>query len=288
MAARPSWEGHLRLSLVTCPVALYPATTEADTVRFNLINPATNNRIKMKTVDAGTGEPVDRSALVKGFAIAKNHYVLLDKEDFEAVKLESTRIIDIEKFVPRPSIDRLYWDTPYHLVPAGKTGVEAFAVIRTSMMQKDMVAIGRLVMSTRERICALEPHGDGVVLTTLRTAEEVRSEDEIVHPDLPKPDPRMLDIAEKIVDQQTATFDPGHFTDRYEEALRSLIEEKKKGKPALPSRPANDSEGSVVDLMDALRRSLAGKGGAPKERATKFLETTTNKKKPARKPRRAA
>ena len=133
MAARPSWEGHLRLSLVTCPVALYPATTEVETVRFNLINPKTNNRIKMKTVDAGTGEDVSRGDLVKGFAVAKNEYVLLEKEDFERVKLESTRILDIEKFVPRESIDRLYWDMPYHLVPSGKTGVEAFAVIREAM-----------------------------------------------------------------------------------------------------------------------------------------------------------
>ena len=136
MAARPSWEGHLRLSLVTCPVALYPATSEAETVRFNLINPGTGNRIKMKTVDAGTGEEVSRGDLVKGFAIAKDEYVLLDPEDFEKVKLESTRIVDIEKFVPRTSIDRLYWDTPYHLVPSGKTGLEAFAVIRAAMEKK--------------------------------------------------------------------------------------------------------------------------------------------------------
>ena len=129
-AVRPSWEGHLRLSLVICPVALYPATSEAETVRFN---PATGNRIKMKTVDAGTGEDVSRGDLVKGFAVAKNEYVLLEKEDFERVKLESTRILDIEKFVPRESIDRLYWDMPYHLVPSGKTGVEAFAVIREAM-----------------------------------------------------------------------------------------------------------------------------------------------------------
>src|SRR5215204_1780737 len=152
MAARPSWQGHLRLSLVTCPVALYPATSEADTVRFNLINPQTNNRIKMKTVDAGTGEEVSRSDLVKGFAVAKNQYVLVDKEDFESVKLESTRIIDIESFVPAASIDRLYWDMPYHLVPSGKTGIEAFAVIREAMGKKGMIAIGRLVMSTRERL----------------------------------------------------------------------------------------------------------------------------------------
>jgi hypothetical protein len=136
MAVRPSWEGHLRLSLVTCPVALYPATSEAETVRFNLINPATGNRIKMQTLDAGTGEEVSRGDLVKGYAVAKNEYVLLDKEDFERVKLESTRILDIEKFVPRESIDRLSWDMPYHLVPSGKTGVEAFAVIREAMKKK--------------------------------------------------------------------------------------------------------------------------------------------------------
>src|SRR5215218_830141 len=172
-AARPTWQGHLRLSLVTCPVALYPATSEADTVRFNLINPQTNNRIKMKTVDAGTGEDVSRSDLVKGFAVAKNQYVLLDKEDFEAVKLESTRIIDIESFVPASSIDRLYWDTPYHLVPSGKTGIEAFAVIREAMEKKRTIAIGRLVMSTRERICVLEP--DAMKLCLRRSAPTKRS-----------------------------------------------------------------------------------------------------------------
>ena len=269
MAVRPSWEGHLRLSLVTCPVALYPATSEAETVRFNLINPKTNNRIKMQTVDAGTGKEVSRGDLVKGYAIAKDQYVLLDKEDFEAVKLESTRIIDIEKFVPRTSIDRLYWDTPYHLVPAGKTGVEAFAVIRAAMDKKHMVALGRLVMSTRERICAIEIEEGGLVLTTLRTAEEVRDMAELPSQDLPKPDPKMLAIAEKIVEQQSGDFDPAEFTDRYEEALRALIEEKKKGKPAKPSRPANDDDGKVVDLMAALKKSLQGAAGASRGKVKK-------------------
>jgi DNA end-binding protein Ku len=280
MAARPSWEGHLRLSLVTCPVALYPATTEAETVRFNLINPATNNRIKMKTVDAGTGEDVSRGDLVKGFEIAKGEYVLLDKEDFEAVKLESTRTIDIEKFVPRASIDRLYWDVPYHLVPSSKTGVEAFAVIREAMRHKNMVALGRLVMSTRERICAIEIEEDGLTLTTLRTAEEVRAIDEIPRPDLPKPDARMLAIAEKIIEQQSGDFDPEEFTDRYEDALRALIDEKKKGKPVRPAKPVEEDDGKVVDLMEALRKSLGG-GGAPRERAQRF---TTAKRKQGKKP----
>jgi DNA end-binding protein Ku len=275
MAARPSWEGHLRLSLVTCPVALWPATSEADTVRFNLINPKTNNRIRMQTVDAGTGEEVSRSELVKGFQVAKGEYVLFDKEELDAVKLESTRIIDIEKFVPRNSIDRLYWDTPYHLVPAGKTGIEAYAVIRAAMARQSMVAIGRLVMSTRERICAIEIEEGGLVLTTLRTAEEVRGVNEVVLPDLPKPEPRMLQIAEKIVEQQTGDFDPSEFRDRYEDALRALIEEKRKGKPV---KPANDDT-KVVDLMAALKKSLETGGSDRRERAERFVAAKAKPKK---------
>jgi DNA end-binding protein Ku len=284
MPARPSWEGHLRLSLVTCPVALYPATSEAETIRFNLINPQTNNRIKMKTVDAGTGEEVSRGELVKGYQVAKDEYVLLDKNDFESVKLESTRIIDIEKFVPRDGIDRLYWDTPYHLVPSGKTGIEAFAVIREAMKQKRMVAIGRLVMSTRERICSIEIEEDGLLLTTLRTAEEVRGMSELPAPPLPKPDAQMLAIAEKIVDQQTGKFDPSEFVDRYEDALRVLIEDKRKGRVIKPAKAAND-DGKVVDLMAALRNSL--KGGGPRDRAESVAAATRrapakSKKKPSR------
>jgi len=268
MAARPSWEGHLRLSLVTCPVALWTATSEADTVRFNLINPKTNNRIRMKTVDAGTGEEVSRGELVKGFAIAKDEYVLLDKEDFESVKLESTRIIDIEKFVPRASIDRLYWDSPYHLVPNGKTGIEAFAVIREAMRKQGMVALGRLVMSTRERVCAIEIEEDGLVLTTLRTAEEVRTLDEIGHPELPKPDPKMLDIAEKIVAQQSGDFDPSEFNDRYEDALRELIAEKQKGRPVKSTKPREADNTNVIDLMAALKKSLQGDGPIERRKST--------------------
>lgn len=288
MAVRPSWEGHLRLSLVTCPVALYPATSEAETVRFNMINPLTNNRIRMKTVDSVTGEELSRGDLVKGFEVAKGEYVLLDKEDFASVKLESTRTIDIEKFVPRDDIDRLYWDTPYHLVASGKTGLEAFAVIREAMKHKRMVALGRLVMSTRERICGIEIEEDGLLLTTLRTAEEVRDMAELPRPELPRPDAQMLAIAEKIVEQQSGKFDPGEFVDRYEDALRALIEEKKKGKPVKPKPAAND-DGKVVDLMEALRKSLTG-GGAPRERAERFATAARSgakaKKKPA--PRRAA
>lgn len=266
MAARPSWEGHLRLSLVTCPVTLWAATSEAETVRFNLINPETNNRINMVTVDAGTREEVERGDLVKGFQVAKNEYVLFSKEELESVKIESTKILDIEKFVPRSSIDRLYWDTPYHLVPSGKTGVEAFAVIREAMRKQQMVAIGRLVLSQRERVCAIEVEEDALQMTTLRTEAEVWTLEEIGHPSLPKADPKMLDIAEKIVAQQAGDFDPADFKDRYEEALWAMIEKKKKGKP-IKTAPAREvEEGNVVDLMAALRKSLQASGSSREPR----------------------
>ena len=289
MAVRPSWEGHLRLSLVTCPVALYAATTEAETIRFNLINPETNNRVRMKTVDAVTGDELARGDLVKGFEIAKGEYVLLDKEDFESVKLESTRTIDIEKFVPQASIDRLYWDTPYHLLPGGKTGIEAFAVIREAMEHKKTVAIGRLVLGTRERICAIEIEDNGLVLTTLRTTAEVRTMDQIPSPELPKADRRMLEIAEKIIDQQAGDFDPSEFDDRYGDALRALIEDKRKGhKPVRPTRPANDDK--VIDLMEALRNSLKGKRANSSSAGSAARPTPNKDRRTAKKPagRRAA
>jgi DNA end-binding protein Ku len=207
----------------------------------------------MQTVDAGTGDQVSRSELLKGFEVAKGEYVLFGKEELDAVKLESTRIIDIEKFVPRTSIDRLYWDTPYHLVPAGKTGIEAYAVIRAAMAKQSMVAIGRLVMSTRERICAIEIEEGGLVLTTLRTAEEVRALDEVALPDLPKPDPKMLQSAEKIVEQR-------------------------KGKPVKPAKPANDDT-KVVDLMAALKKSLESGGSDRRQRAERFVAAKTKPKK---------
>jgi DNA end-binding protein Ku len=215
---------------------------------------------------------------VKGFQVAKGEYVLFDKEELDAVKLESTRIIDIEKFVPRASIDHLYWDTPYHLVPAGKTGIEAYAVIRAAMAKQNMVAIGRLVMSTRERICAIEIEEGGLVLTTLRTAEEVRGVDEVALPDLPKPDPKMLQIAEKIVEQQSGDFDPSEFRDRYEDALRALIEDKRKGKPVRPQKPTNDDK--VVDLMAALKKSLeGGADGGTRQRAERFVAAKAKPRK---------
>lgn len=270
-AMRPTWEGHLRLSLVTCPVALYTATERTADIHFNMINPRTNNRIRMQTVDAGTGKPVDRADLIRGFAVSKNKYVLLEKEELDAVRLESTRILDIEEFVDAAGIDRIYWDEPYYLAPSGKTGIEAFAVIRAAMEKRKKVALGRVVMHQRERICALEPRDAGILLTTLRTHDEIRATSEVFDRSLPRPNAQMLQIAEKIIEQQDARFDPTRFTDRYEDALRELIAKKKKGQPVVSEAPEPDDE-KVVDLMEALKRSLKGGGGPSRDKADRFLE----------------
>jgi len=287
-AMRPTWEGHLRLSLVTCPVALYTATERAADVHFNLINPKTNNRIRMQTVDAVTGRAVDRADLVKGFEVSKNKYVLLDKEELDAVKLESTRLIDIEQFVDADAIDRIYWDEPYYLASAGKTGIEAFAVIQLAMKKQGKVALGQLVLHQRERPCALEPRDGGILLTTLRTHDEIRSSTAVFNRRLPKPAAGMLEIAERIIAQQEAKFDPTRFKDRYEEALRQLIARKKKGQPISAQEPEQKDE-KVVDLMAALKDSLKG-GGVSRAKAERFMashqatsKTTRAKKKSSRK-----
>ena len=265
-AARPTWEGHLRLSLVTCPVALFTATERSADVHFHLINPKTNHRIRMQTVDAETGKPVERSGLVRGFEVSKNKYILLEKEELDAVKLESTRIIDIKEFVDAAAIDRIYWDEPYYLAPAGKTGLDAFSVIQAAMKKQDKVALGSLVLHQRERPCALEPRDGGILLTTLRTHDEIRSSAGLLNKSLPKPDKGMLDIAEKIIAQQEGKFDPSHFKDRYEDALRELIARKKKGKPIEAEEPHEKGD-NVIDLMDALKNSLKGAGGGRRPHA---------------------
>ena len=262
MAARPSWQGHLKLSLVTCPVALYNAISPRGDVHFNMINPSTGNRIRMITVDAGTEEPVERKNLVKGYEIAKGEYVIVTQEEIDSVKLESTKTIEIDSFVPAAEIDRLYWDNPYYLVPDGKMAAEPFAVIREAMERAEQVALGRIVMSSRERLVALEPRDRGIVATTLRSHEEVRAMKDYFA-DIPaiRPDPEMIAIAAKIIGQKEADFDPSEFKDHYEEALRELIERKQKGHKI--SRADEPKESNVINLMDALKASLKG-GAEPK------------------------
>lgn len=285
MAYRPTWQGHLKLSLVTCPVALYTATNSAGDVHFNLINPKTNNRIKMITTDPETG-PIARSDLVKGYEVSKGEYILLTQEEINSVKLESTKTIEIERFVSSEEIDRLYWDNPYYLAPDGKLAQEAFGVIRTAMEKSGQIALGRVVIGTRERILALEPRGKGILAYTIRTDAEVRKPDEIFGGISDKAaDPSMIAIAEKIIEQQEGPFDPSQFVDRYEEALKALIEEKKKGHK--PARVAEPDDTNVVDLMSALRASLAPKAAGRSKPAAESAARRPGKAPSKAKARRA-
>jgi DNA end-binding protein Ku len=260
LSARPVWQGSLRLSLVSCPVALYGATSRASDISFHMINPETNNRIRMVATDPDTG-PVERSDLVKGYEIEKDRYVVVTNDELEAVRLETTKTIDIERFVAADSIDRLFWNDPYYLLPDGKEGVEAYTVIRAALGDTDRIALGRVVMHTRERLVALEPRDKGIVAYTLRMHDEVVDAADAFH-SIPaaKPDKRMIDIAEKIIEQQEGPFAPEEFRDRYEAALRDLIRRKEKGEKPVTA-PAPDRS-NVIDLMDALKKSLKGKGAA--------------------------
>jgi DNA end-binding protein Ku len=260
LSARPIWQGHLRLSLVSCPVALYGAASRANDVAFHLLNPKTNNRIRMIPTDPDTG-PIERAELVKGYEISKNSYVVVTPKELDAVKLETTHTIDIERFVDANDIDRLFWNTPYYLVPNEKTGLDAYTVIRDALEQTGRIALGRVVMHTRERLVALEPRGKGIVATTLRMRNEV-ADPAHAFADIPaaKPDKRMIEIATRIIEQQEGPFDPDAFEDRYEKALRDLIRRKEKGEKIVTVEPVEDT--NVIDLMGALKKSLKHKGRA--------------------------
>lgn len=286
MAERPTWQGHLRLSLVTCPVALYTATARSGDVHFNLLHKDTHNRIKMVTTDPELG-PVPRSDLVKGYEIEKGRYVVVTEDEIRSVRLETTRTIDIERFVDAADIDRLYWNDPYFLVPDGKLAVDAFTVIREAMAGMDRIALGRVVMHTRERLVAIEARGKGMLVYTLRSHDEVRDPARLFD-DIPdrEPDPQMVAIAEKIIDQQAGPFAPEEFTDRYEEALKKLIASKEKGgKRTVTAEEPEDT--NVIDLMEALRKSLGDKGGAKpaarRKAPAKAAAKPAAKKAPAKK-----
>jgi len=283
MAARPSWQGHLRLSLVTCPVALFNATSSSGDVHFHLLNPKTGSRIRMVTTDPETG-PVERSSLVKGFEIEKGRYITVTDEEIKAVRLESTKTIDIERFVDADEIDRLYWNDPYYLVPDGKMAAEAFAVIREAMARSGRIALGRVVLHTRERLLGLEPRGRGIVAYSLRMHAEVRQPADFFR-DIPETaaDPRMVEIAAKIIDQLEGPFEPEAFVDRYEEALKGLIAAKGKGQKPKAAPAPKDTPNS--DLMEALRRSLQ-RGAAPPARKPAARQTTAAPKTARRAPPR--
>ncbi len=280
-ARRPSWRGHLKLSLVTCPVSLYNAITPAGEVHFHLINPKNKHRVHSVVIDATTDEILDRKALLKGYEISKGKYVTLTQDEIDAVRLESTKTIDIEKFVSADEIDRLYWDNPYFLVPDGKLAAEPYAVIRAAMEKNGEVALARIVMSQRERLVALEPRGNGIIATTLRSHDEVR--DDMLE-DVPKTrvSAEMVSVAEKIMAQKHAAFDASTFDDRYEDALRALIKRKQKGEDVIEADEPEDEGGNVVDLMQALQASLKSKGRAkkapPKKRAAAHQRRAARKR----------
>lgn len=258
---RPVWQGNLRLSLVSCPVALFNATSRASEISFNLLNPETNNRIRMIPTDPDTG-PVERSQLVKGYEISKNHYVIVSNEELDEVKLETTHTLEIERFVNADTIDRLYWNDPYFLVPQGTDGIDAYAVIREAMAQEGRIALGRVVMHTRERLMAIEPRDKGLLAYSLRMANEVVNP-AAMFDDIPdvKIDSRMIDIAQRIIEQQEGPFEPKTFKDRYEEALRELIRRKERGEEPVAAEPAPPAS-NVISLMDALQKSLKKSGGS--------------------------
>lgn len=260
LSTRPVWQGHLRLSLVSCPVALYGATSRSNDISFHMINPETNNRIRMIPTDPDTG-PVERKDLVKGYEIEKNRYVIVTPKELDAVKLETTHTIDIERFVDEADIDRLFWNAPYFLVPSEKSGTDAYVVIRAALEETGRIALGRVVMHTRERLVALEPRDKGIVCYTLRMRNEVANP-KSAFADIPalKPDRRMIDIATKIIEQQEGPFEPERFEDRYERALRDLIRRKEKGEKLVTAEPVESD--NVIDLMDALKKSLRHKGRA--------------------------
>ncbi len=257
MAPRPNWKGFLKLSLVSCSVALYPATTTNQRVSFNIINKNTGNRVRYEVVDAETGDPVEKEDRVKGYKMEGNEYLLLDDEELENVALESTHTIDIEEFVPASDVDRIYLDESFYIVPQDDVAQEAFAVIREAMRKEELAGLAKVVIYRRERLLLLQPRGKGLLATALRYKDEVRDEkdyfDDIENV---KVSADMLKLAAHILDTKKGKFDPKKFEDRYETALKDLIKAKKAGKE--PPTVAEPKPSNVVNLMDALKRSAKG------------------------------
>ena len=274
MAPRPNWKGYLKLSLVSCPVALYPATTTSERVSFRTLNRETGNRVRRQFVDEQTGDAVESDGQIKGYEVAKGEFIQVEDDEIKAVQLESNHTIDIERFVPRDEIDELYLDTPYYLAPTDRVGEEAFAVIRDAMRAEQMVGLARVVLFRRERILMLAPRDKGIAATSLRYANEVHAAsayfDEIPDTELPK---QMLDLAKHIIEKMSGKFEPDSFEDRYESALIELIRSKQKGMP-VNAQPVH-KQANVINLMDALRRSVEGAKG----------DTERPSKKPAAKAR---
>jgi DNA end-binding protein Ku len=268
MAVRAYWKGSLKLSLVSCPVLLYPATTSVEKTRFHMINKETGNRLKQQMVDAETGDVVEGEHKGRGYELKKGEYVEVGKEELDAVQIESNRTIDIDSFVPKDEIDKRYLNHPYYIAPDGKAGIDAFAVIRDAMKDQDRVALARIVLANREHMIALEPLGKGLLGITLRYPYEVRDEheyfDDINNPKISKD---MIELASHILDTKAAHFDPSKFKDGYEDALKALVRRKAAGKP-VKSAEREERRDNVISLMDALKQSLKGRASAKRSTAS--------------------
>jgi Ku protein len=286
MAPRAYWKGSLKLSLVSCPVLLYPATTASDKTRFHMINRETGNRLRQQMVDAETGDVVESDQKGRGYELKKGEYVEVEKEELEAVQIESNHTIDIDGFVPKDEIDKRYINHPYYIAPDGKAGIDAFAVIRDAMKDKDRVALARIVLTNREHIIAIEPLGKGLLGITLRYPYEVRDEreyfDDIKNPKISKD---MIELASHILDSKAAHFDPSKFKDQYEDALKTLVRRKAAGKPVKVAEPEEKPD-NVISLMDALKQSLKGKGAA--KRRAQSPSRRVAQRRPAKKAHRSA
>jgi DNA end-binding protein Ku len=280
MAPRPNWKGYLKLSLVSCAIALYPATSDRERVSFNQLNKNTGNRIRYKKVDAETGDEVASDDIIKGYQVDKNVYVTVDDEEIEALQVEASHTIEIDSFVPMAEIDARYFDAPYYVVPNDKVGQDAFAVIREAMRGKKMVGVGRVVISKRERPIILEPMGKGLRGMTLRYPYEVRDEKEYFS-DIPdvKVASDMQKLAEHIVETKEGSFDPSAFVDHYEEAVVDLLKSKQAGRAVSRTRAAEPPT-NVINLMDALKRSISSEKGSAKAQKTKTRKADDLRKQP--------
>ncbi|WP_050402108.1 Ku protein [Bradyrhizobium embrapense] len=286
-APRAYWKGTLKLSLVSCPVALYPASTTVEKTRFHMINRETGNRLKQQMVDSETGDVVDGDQKGRGYEVSKGKYVEIEKDELEAVQIESNHTIDIDSFVPEGEIDKRYLDHPYYIRPDGKAGVDAFAVIRDAMKDQDRVALARIVLTNREHVIAIEPLDKGMLGTTLRYPYEVRDADDYFD-DIksPKVTKDMIELAGHILDSKAAHFDPSKFKDEYETALKALVRRKAAGKP-IKAAAREEKPSNVVSLMDALKQSLKDrKGGA--RRAGSSARRPAAHRRPAKKAHRSS
>jgi DNA end-binding protein Ku len=283
VAPRAYWKGYLKLSLVSCPVALFPASSEREKISFHQINKATGNRIKYRKVDAESGEEVEAADIIKGYEAGKGEYIEIEPEELEAIAIESKRTIEIDAFVPKKEIDELYLNNPYYLAPDGEVGQQAFAVIREAIREEGMVALGRVVFTSREHVIAIEPRGKGLLGVTLRYPYEVRSEDQYFE-DIPdeKIPKDMLELAAHIVKTKSGHFKPQQFEDHYEDALKELLKKKRSGEKI--EAPREREPAKVISLMDALRRSVDTErgGGGRKTAAARRKPRPRAAKKAAR------